>query len=77
MVLVSRGRVAGAGRCAAARGLGIVPLLRFELSSFALSTLIWEFVFPGPGLGPAADLLFFASPKKRRQKKGDPAVCVP
>ncbi len=31
----------------------------------------------GPGLGPAADLLFFASPKKRRQKKGDPAVCVP
>ncbi|WP_298703106.1 hypothetical protein, partial [uncultured Variovorax sp.] len=28
--------------------------------------------FPGPGLGPAADLLFFASPKKRRQKKGDP-----
>jgi hypothetical protein len=33
--------------------------------------------FPRPGLGPAADLLFFASPKKRRQKKGDPAVCVP
>ena len=33
--------------------------------------------FPGPGLGPAADLLFFASPKKSRQKKGDPTVCVP
>ena len=33
--------------------------------------------FPRPGLGPAADLLFFASPKKRRQKKGDPTVCVP
>jgi len=32
---------------------------------------------PRPGLGPAADLLFFASPKKRRQKKGDPTVCVP
>ncbi|SEF29734.1 hypothetical protein SAMN03159371_04306 [Variovorax sp. NFACC28] len=32
---------------------------------------------PGPGLGPAADLLFFASPKKSRQKKGDPTVCVP
>ena len=31
----------------------------------------------GPGLGPAADLLFFASPKKRRQKKGDPTGCDP
>ena len=27
-----------------------------------------------PGLGPAADLRFFASPKKRRQKKGDPGA---
>ena len=25
----------------------------------------------------AGDLLFFASPKKSKQKKGDPAVCVP
>ena len=30
-----------------------------------------------PGLGPAADSLFFASPKKSKQKKGDPAVCDP
>jgi hypothetical protein len=30
-----------------------------------------------PGLAPAGDSLFFASPKKRKQKKGDPAVCVP
>ncbi|RSZ36535.1 hypothetical protein EJO66_14875 [Variovorax beijingensis] len=30
-----------------------------------------------PGLAPAGDLLFFASPKKSRQKKGDPTVCVP
>ena len=37
----------------------------------------WVSCFPGPGLGPAADLLFFASPKKSRQKKGDPTVCVP
>ena len=28
--------------------------------------LVW------PGLAPAGDLLFFASPKKRRQKKGEP-----
>jgi hypothetical protein len=28
------------------------------------------------GLGPAADLLFFASPKKTKEKKGDPMVWV-
>jgi len=33
--------------------------------------------FPGPGLGPAAELLSFASPKESSQRKGDPAVCVP
>ena len=32
---------------------------------------------PGPGLGPAADSLSFASPKESKQRKGDPAVCVP
>jgi len=31
----------------------------------------------GPGLAPAGDSLFFASPKKSKQKKGDPAVGVP
>jgi len=36
-----------------------------------------NFFFPRPGLGPAADLLSFASPKERKQRKGDPAVCVP
>ncbi len=30
-----------------------------------------------PGLAPAGDSLFFASPKKSKQKKGDPAVCDP
>jgi len=25
-----------------------------------------------PGLGPAAEVLFFASPKQRTQKKGEP-----
>ncbi len=30
-----------------------------------------------PGLAPAGEALFFASPKKSPQKKGDPAVCVP
>ena len=30
-----------------------------------------------PGLGPAADLLFFESQKKRRQKKGDPGARDP
>jgi len=39
-------------------------------------------VFSRPGLGPAADLLFFDSspvrrPKKRRQKKDDPDVRDP
>ncbi len=32
---------------------------------------------PGPGLAPAGEALFFASPKKSTQKKGDPAVCDP
>ncbi|OOG36070.1 hypothetical protein [Polaromonas sp. A23] len=40
--------------------------------------LVWLQLFASkPGLGPAADLLSFASPKERRQRKGDPAVCVP
>ena len=30
-----------------------------------------------PGFAPAGDSLFFASPKKSKQKKGDPAVCDP
>ena len=38
--------------------------------------MVADFVVSGwlawPGLGPAADLLFFASPKKSRQKKGEP-----
>ncbi len=33
----------------------------------------WRIGFRGePGLGPAAELLFFASPKKSSQKKGEP-----
>jgi len=40
-------------------------------------TLLDLVCFPGPGLAPAGDLRFFASPKKRRQKKGDPTFCVP
>jgi hypothetical protein len=30
-----------------------------------------------PGLAPAGEALFFASPKKSTQKKGDPMVWVP
>ncbi|MFN3571425.1 MAG: hypothetical protein ACK4VX_14180, partial [Polaromonas sp.] len=30
-----------------------------------------------PGLAPAGEALFFASPKKSTQKKGDPMVRVP
>jgi len=30
-----------------------------------------------PGLAPAGDFLFFASPKKPKEKKGDPMVWVP
>ncbi|PJB43883.1 MAG: hypothetical protein CO105_07615 [Comamonadaceae bacterium CG_4_9_14_3_um_filter_60_33] len=32
---------------------------------------------PEPGFAPAGEVLFFASPKKSTQKKGDPAVCDP
>ena len=30
-----------------------------------------------PGLAPAGEVLFFASPKQSTQKKGDPGVCDP
>ena len=30
-----------------------------------------------PGVAPAGELLFFASPKKPNEKKGDPGSCVP
>ncbi|WP_373784341.1 hypothetical protein, partial [Delftia acidovorans] len=33
--------------------------------------------FSRPGLGPAADLLSFVSPKESRQSKGDPNVRDP
>ncbi len=33
--------------------------------------------FRGRGVRPAAHLLSFASPKESKQRKGDPAVCVP
>ncbi|SFU33342.1 hypothetical protein SAMN05216350_101370 [Polaromonas sp. YR568] len=37
-----------------------------------------RFLLSPAGRGrPACDSLFFASPKKSKQKKGDPAVCVP
>ena len=39
--------------------------------------LVWCWGRCWPGLGPAADLLFFASPKKSRQKKGDPTFRIP
>jgi hypothetical protein len=38
---------------------------------------LFSFFFPRPGLAPAGDLLSFASPKERKQRKGDPAVCDP
>ena len=37
---------------------------------------LWLFFSGGkPGFGPAAELLFFASPKKSNQKKGEPRPC--
>ena len=40
--------------------------------------MICEFSWGGwPGLGPAAASLFFASPKKSKQKKGEPGVRSP
>jgi hypothetical protein len=33
--------------------------------------------FGRPGLAPAGELLSFASPKERKQRKGEPTVCVP
>ncbi|MES2243038.1 MAG: hypothetical protein V4639_09210 [Pseudomonadota bacterium] len=42
-------------------------------------TVLFHFLWLAckPGLAPAGDLLFFASPKKPKEKKGDPMVWVP
>ena len=34
-------------------------------------------IFRGRSVAAAGDLLFFVSPKKPKEKKGDPTVCVP
>jgi hypothetical protein len=52
----------------------MVGLLLFVLLRF-FAALTWRGVV-GRGL-PGGNLLFFASPKKSKQKKGDPAVRVP
>ncbi len=44
--------------------------VRFQLNPGWLLACCW------PGLAPAGEVLFFASPKKSTQKKGDPAVRV-
>ena len=46
--------------------------------SYCFDSFCCGFVEGGwPGLAPAGEVLFFASPKKSTQKKGDPAVCDP
>src|SRR3989475_8333902 len=44
---------------------------------FPYTTLFRSGFFSRPGLGPAADLLSFVSPKESRQSKGDPNVRDP
>ena len=41
------------------------------LCSSRLLTEVFLGCFCGPGFGPAAEVLFFASPKKSTQKKGE------
>jgi hypothetical protein len=43
----------------------------------AITSLGFRWFASKPGLAPAGDLLFFASPKKPKEKKGDPMVWVP
>ena len=61
-----------------------VPLVRSEGVGATLVVALGEegfgwlavFVSGGkPGFGPAAESLFFASPKKSNQKKGEPRPC--
>jgi len=48
--------------------------LRFILGADVLSFSGWVGFRGEPGLGPAAEALFFASPKKSTQKKGEPTT---
>ena len=49
--------------------------LRFILGAdLSLSLLLRVGAGGEPGLGPAAEALFFASPKKSTQKKGEPTT---
>ena len=59
---------------------------QLSISKFAHGVLVWRCGFAGGvrfaeatgrDVRPAAQSLFFASPKRSNPKKGDPAVCVP
>ena len=54
----------------------------FSWYFWALGLVVWArvailFGRGWPGLAPAGEVLFFASPKQSTQKKGDPTGCVP
>ena len=57
------------------------PFWRLALTLSALAAILFDVRLScrgqRPGLGPAADLLSFASPKESRQRKGDPTCRVP
>ena len=52
--------------------------MKVRFGSKNVAVFVWlTLFFSGgkPGFGPAAELLFFASPKKSNQKKGEPRPC--
>ena len=70
-------RTAPAGRAEGAANLGSDPENARSRISSANQTSTHFAVFRCRSVAAAGDLLFFASPKKPKEKKGDPGVCVP
>ena len=68
---------APAGRAEGAANLGSDPENARSRISSANQTSTHFAVFRCRSVAAAGDLLFFASPKKPKEKKGDPGVCVP
>ena len=68
---------APAGRAEGAGNLGSEPENARSRTSTTNQTSTHFAVFRCRSVAAAGDLLFFVSPKKPREKNGDPGVCVP
>ena len=66
-----------AGRAEGAGNLGSEPENARSRTSTTNQTSTHFAVFRCRSVAAAGDLLFFVSPKKPREKNGDPGVCVP